>query len=153
MLNVMEERDIQVRGYSLRLPLDVLVMASANPEDYTNRGRIIPRSGPVRRRDPHPLPARTRRRVAVIEQEADLTATVPAVILGTIARFTRYARTIRPSTGVPVSRHASPSPPPKPSPPRPCTGPRLPGGNSRRPHRRPRVGGGGAARQDQFESR
>ena len=41
MLNVMEERDIQVRGYSLRLPLDVLVLASANPEDYTNRGRII----------------------------------------------------------------------------------------------------------------
>ena len=41
MLNVMEERDIQIRGYVLRLPLDVLVMASANPEDYTNRGRII----------------------------------------------------------------------------------------------------------------
>ena len=41
MLNVMEERDIQVRGYVLRLPLDVLVVASANPEDYTNRGRII----------------------------------------------------------------------------------------------------------------
>ncbi|MDT5322897.1 MAG: magnesium chelatase subunit, partial [Mycobacterium sp.] len=41
MLNVMEERDIQVRGYTLRLPLDVVVAASANPEDYTNRGRII----------------------------------------------------------------------------------------------------------------
>ncbi|MCB1251686.1 MAG: sigma 54-interacting transcriptional regulator, partial [Austwickia sp.] len=41
MLNVMEERDIQIRGYVLRLPLDVLVVASANPEDYTNRGRII----------------------------------------------------------------------------------------------------------------
>jgi magnesium chelatase subunit I len=41
MLNVMEERDVQVRGYVLRLPLDVLVVASANPEDYTNRGRII----------------------------------------------------------------------------------------------------------------
>lgn len=41
MLNVMEERDVQIRGYLLRLPLDVLVMASANPEDYTNRGRII----------------------------------------------------------------------------------------------------------------
>ena len=37
----MEERDIQVRGYALRLPLDVLLVASANPEDYTNRGRII----------------------------------------------------------------------------------------------------------------
>ena len=41
MLNVMEERDIQIRGYVLRLPLDVFVVASANPEDYTNRGRII----------------------------------------------------------------------------------------------------------------
>ena len=41
MLNVMEERDIQIRGYVLRLPLDVLVVASANPEDSTNRGRII----------------------------------------------------------------------------------------------------------------
>src|SRR5699024_11472088 len=41
LLNVMEERDIQIRGYVLRLPLDVLVLASANPEDYTNRGRII----------------------------------------------------------------------------------------------------------------
>jgi magnesium chelatase subunit I len=41
LLNVLEERDIQVRGYQLRLPLDVLLIASANPEDYTNRGRII----------------------------------------------------------------------------------------------------------------
>ena len=41
MFNVLEERDIQVRGYSLRLPLDLLLVASANPEDYTNRGRII----------------------------------------------------------------------------------------------------------------
>jgi magnesium chelatase subunit I len=41
LLNVLEERDIQVRGYQLRLPLDLLVVASANPEDYTNRGRII----------------------------------------------------------------------------------------------------------------
>ena len=41
LLNVLEERDIQVRGYRLRLPLDVLLVASANPEDYTNRGRII----------------------------------------------------------------------------------------------------------------
>ena len=41
LFNVLEERDIQVRGYSLRLPLDVLLVATANPEDYTNRGRII----------------------------------------------------------------------------------------------------------------
>ena len=41
LLNVLEERDIQVRGYKIRLPLDILLVASANPEDYTNRGRII----------------------------------------------------------------------------------------------------------------
>ncbi len=41
LFNVMEERDIQVKGYRVRLPIDVLVVASANPEDYTSRGRII----------------------------------------------------------------------------------------------------------------
>lgn len=41
LLNVLEERDIQIRGYKIRLPLDVLLVASANPEDYTNRGRLI----------------------------------------------------------------------------------------------------------------
>jgi magnesium chelatase subunit I len=41
LLNVLEERDVQIRGYKIRLPLDVILLASANPEDYTNRGRII----------------------------------------------------------------------------------------------------------------
>ena len=41
LLNVLEERDVQIRGYKVRLPLDLLLFASANPEDYTNRGRII----------------------------------------------------------------------------------------------------------------
>ncbi|TME46168.1 MAG: magnesium chelatase [Chloroflexi bacterium] len=41
LLNIIEERDVQIRGYRLRLPLDVVVVATANPEDYTNRGRII----------------------------------------------------------------------------------------------------------------
>ena len=41
LLNIMEERDVQIRGYKVRLPIDVFVVASANPEDYTNRGRII----------------------------------------------------------------------------------------------------------------
>jgi magnesium chelatase subunit I len=41
LLNILEERDVQVRGYTLRLPLDLFVVASANPEDYTSRGRII----------------------------------------------------------------------------------------------------------------
>ncbi|MDD9942594.1 MAG: sigma 54-interacting transcriptional regulator [Myxococcales bacterium] len=41
LFNVMEERDVQIKGYNVRLPLDVLVVASANPEDYTSRGRIV----------------------------------------------------------------------------------------------------------------
>jgi magnesium chelatase subunit I len=41
LLNILEERDVQVRGYTVRLPLDLFVVASANPEDYTSRGRII----------------------------------------------------------------------------------------------------------------
>ena len=63
LLNVLEERDVQVRGYKIRLPLDVMLVASANPEDYTNRGRIItPAEGPLRQPDPHALPARRRHR-------------------------------------------------------------------------------------------
>ncbi|MEQ9618734.1 MAG: magnesium chelatase [Deltaproteobacteria bacterium] len=41
LFNVMEEKDIQIKGYKIRLPLDICVVATANPEDYTNRGRII----------------------------------------------------------------------------------------------------------------
>src|SRR6202051_3621722 len=41
LLNVLEERDVQIRGYKVRLPLDVMLVASANPDDYTTRGRII----------------------------------------------------------------------------------------------------------------
>ncbi|MEC6987988.1 MAG: sigma 54-interacting transcriptional regulator [Actinomycetota bacterium] len=41
LLNVLEERDIQIRGHRVRLPLDIMLVASANPDDYTNRGRII----------------------------------------------------------------------------------------------------------------
>jgi magnesium chelatase subunit I len=41
LLNLLEERDVQVRGYTLRLPLDLAFVATANPEDYTSRGRII----------------------------------------------------------------------------------------------------------------
>jgi magnesium chelatase subunit I len=57
LLNVLEERDVQIRGFTVRLPLDLYVVASANPEDYTSRGRIItplkdrlgPRSGRITR--------------------------------------------------------------------------------------------------------
>lgn len=93
MLNVMEERDIQIRGYVLRLPLDVLVVASANPEDYTNRGRIITplkdRFGAeIRTHYPLELDAE----MAVIRQEASLVAEVPDYLLEILARFTRNLR-------------------------------------------------------------
>jgi len=93
MLNVMEERDIQIRGYVLRLPLDVLVVASANPEDYTNRGRIITplkdRFGAeIRTHYPQELDAE----IAVIRQEASLVADVPDHLLEVLARFTRNLR-------------------------------------------------------------
>jgi magnesium chelatase subunit I len=93
MLNVMEERDIQIRGYVLRLPLDVLVVASANPEDYTNRGRIIT---PLQDRFGAEIrthyPTELEDEVAVIRQEAHLTADVPAYLLEILARFTANLR-------------------------------------------------------------
>ncbi|GEP37974.1 Mg-chelatase subunit ChlI [Nocardioides psychrotolerans] len=93
MLNVMEERDIQIRGYVLRLPLDVLVVASANPEDYTNRGRIITplkdRFG-AEIRTHYPLELDSE--IAVIRQEAELVAEVPDYLVEILARFTRNLR-------------------------------------------------------------
>ncbi len=41
LLNILEERDLQIRGFPIRIPLDILLVFSANPEDYTNRGTII----------------------------------------------------------------------------------------------------------------
>lgn len=93
LLNVMEERDIQVRGYTLRLPLDVLLVASANPEDYTNRGRIIT---PLKDRFGAEIrthyPLELDDEIAVIRQEADLVAAVPEHLLEILARFTRLLR-------------------------------------------------------------
>ena len=73
LLNVLEERDVQIRGYKVRLPLDVVLVASANPEDYTNRGRIITplkdRFG-AQIRTHYPLDAGTE--MDIVEQEAYL---------------------------------------------------------------------------------
>ncbi len=78
LLNVMEERDVQVRGYSLRLPLDLLLVATANPEDYTNRGRIIT---PLKDRFGAEVrthyPLRLAEEVAVMRQEAQLPQILP----------------------------------------------------------------------------
>ena len=93
MLNVMEERDIQIRGYILRLPLDVLVVASANPEDYTNRGRIItPLKDSFGAEIRTHYPVALEDEVAVIRQEAHLTADLTDAMVEILARFTRHLR-------------------------------------------------------------
>ena len=93
MLNVMEERDVQIRGYVVRLDLDVLVVASANPEDYTNRGRIIT---PLKDRFGAEIrthyPTELDDEIAVVRQEAELVAEVPDYLLEVLARFTRALR-------------------------------------------------------------
>jgi magnesium chelatase subunit I len=93
MFNVLEERDIQVRGYSLRLPIDVLLVASANPEDYTNRGRIIT---PLKDRFGAEIrthyPQEVTDEVALVTQEAALVADVPEHLLEVVARLTRGLR-------------------------------------------------------------
>jgi len=104
LLNVLEERDIQIRGYQLRLPLDLLLVASANPEDYTNRGRIISplkdRFGAeVRTHYPLELELETE----LVRQEALLVAELPEHVLEILARFTRGVRespAIDPRSGV-----------------------------------------------------
>jgi magnesium chelatase subunit I len=93
LFNVLEERDIQVRGYSIRLPLDVFLLATANPEDYTNRGRIITplkdRFGAeIRTHYLTELPDE----LALLRQEAKLTAEVGDHLLEVLARFTRNLR-------------------------------------------------------------
>ena len=93
LFNVLEERDIQVRGYSIRLPLDVFLLATANPEDYTNRGRIITplkdRFGAeIRTHYLTELPDE----LALLRQEAKLTAQVGDHLLEVLARFTRNLR-------------------------------------------------------------
>jgi magnesium chelatase subunit I len=100
LLNVLEERDIGVRGYALRLPLDVVLVASANPEDYTNRGRIIT---PLKDRFGAEIrthyPPTLDDELALIDQEAvvgwDGTvpgAELPEHLVEVIARFTRLVR-------------------------------------------------------------
>ncbi|MBB5872651.1 magnesium chelatase subunit I [Allocatelliglobosispora scoriae] len=93
LLNVLEERDIQIRGYQLRLPLDLLLVASANPEDYTNRGRIITplkdRFG-AEIRTHYPLDLELE--IALVQQEAQLVARVPEHVVEVLARFARAVR-------------------------------------------------------------
>ena len=99
LLNVLEERDVQVRGYKIRLPLDVLLVASANPEDYTNRGRIITplkdRFG-AQIRTHYPLEVETE--VAIAKQEArpldapGIRVAVPEFMTEIVATLSHLAR-------------------------------------------------------------
>ncbi len=99
LLNVLEERDVQIRGYKVRLPLDVMLVASANPDDYTNRGRIITplkdRFG-SQIRTHYPLEVSTE--VAIIRQESrspsvgNVTVRVPDYLEDVIAQFSQAAR-------------------------------------------------------------
>ena len=111
LLNVLEERDVQIRGHLVRLDLDILVVAPANPEDYTNRGRLITplkdRFGSqIRTHYPYEITTE----IAIIHQEARLPTspkpiTVPWFIDDIVARVSHVARkshVISQSSGVSV---------------------------------------------------
>ncbi|MCB1272536.1 MAG: magnesium chelatase [Microthrixaceae bacterium] len=112
LLNVLEERDVQIRGYKVNLPLDLLLVASANPEDYTNRGRLITplkdRFG-SQVRTHYPLDVETE--VAIVAQEAQpfeadgITVRVPphmAEIIATLSQLARNSAHISQRSGVSV---------------------------------------------------
>lgn len=99
LLNILEEQDVQIRNIRLRLPIDVFVIASANPEDYTNRGRIITplkdRFG-SQIRTHYPRTVELEMRIAEQERERvaipDLTTTFPEEMKRIIALTSRLAR-------------------------------------------------------------
>ncbi|HEY8489613.1 MAG TPA: sigma 54-interacting transcriptional regulator [Dehalococcoidia bacterium] len=98
LLNIMEERDVQIRGYRIRLPLDVVIVASANPEDYTNRGRIIT---PLKDRYGAQIrthyPRNVDHEIDIMERERmplpdDYQVIVPQYMKEIVAEITRLAR-------------------------------------------------------------
>jgi len=99
LFNIMEERDIQIRGYRIRLSLDVFLVSSANPEDYTNRGRIIT---PLKDRYGVQLrthyPRLVEHEIGIMEQERmrfeddDYKVTVPQYMKEIVAEVSRLAR-------------------------------------------------------------
>ncbi|MFN2489419.1 MAG: sigma 54-interacting transcriptional regulator [Actinomycetota bacterium] len=99
LLNILEERDVQVRGYKIRLPLDLVLIASANPEDYTHRGRII---SPLKDRFGTQIrthyPQRIGDEIRIMDQEAssldgDIAVRVPRHLKEVIASLTAQLRT------------------------------------------------------------
>ncbi|MFQ5541691.1 MAG: magnesium chelatase, partial [Candidatus Binatia bacterium] len=112
LFNLMEEKDIQIKGYKIRMPLDVIIVASANPEDYTSRGRIIT---PLKDRFDVQLrthyPRSLKDEIAIMEQEAapltlrNRTVWLPDFMKEIIAHLTFEARKsseINQSSGVSV---------------------------------------------------
>jgi magnesium chelatase subunit I len=98
LLNVLEERDVQIRGHRIRLPLDIALVATANPEDYTNRGRIIT---PLKDRFGAQIrthyPYETMTEVKIMESEAELptagvAVTVPTYLKEVVAEVSQLAR-------------------------------------------------------------
>ena len=101
LFNLMEERDVQIKGYRVRLQLDVLVVASANPEDYTNRGRIIT---PLKDRYGAQIrthyPRDSAQEIAIMDAERSALpgadeeppVAVPAYVKQLLAEFTALAR-------------------------------------------------------------
>lgn len=98
LLNVLEERDIQVRGFNVRLPIDVMLVATANPEDYTNRGRIIT---PLKDRFGSEIrthyPLTRRHEIEIMRQEATappaaIPTVCPSFLEDIVAEFTHQVR-------------------------------------------------------------
>jgi magnesium chelatase subunit I len=101
LLNILEERDVQIRGFTIRLPLDLFVVASANPEDYTSRGRIItPLKDRLGSQIRTHYPRSLEHEIAIMEQEqlrfADAdgipTVIVPGFMAELLAELTHLAR-------------------------------------------------------------
>src|SRR5713226_7644779 len=112
LFNLMEEKDVQIKGYKIRLPVDVVFVASANPEDYTSRGRIIT---PLKDRFDVQIrtnyPKTIEHEIAIMEQEcsyplrAEMPLRVPQFLKEILAQITFEARAsneINQSSGVSV---------------------------------------------------
>lgn len=112
LFNLMEERDVQIKGYKIRLPLDVVIVATANPEDYTSRGRIIT---PLKDRFDVQIrthyPRSIKDEIAIMEQEASpisqrsRAVQIPEFVKEILAELTFEARKsseINQSSGVSV---------------------------------------------------
>jgi magnesium chelatase subunit I len=112
LFNLMEEKDVQIKGYRIMLPVDVVIVASANPEDYTSRGRIIT---PLKDRFDVQIrthyPRTIADELAIMDQElpvldrAGRAVHIPDFIKEVIAQFTFEARgcpEINQSSGVSV---------------------------------------------------